>query len=234
MFGTLHAHMKSTSLAWKLLILFCALGTLCTRAEADDAPADKEGARVTEFFPQPTESEKKILEALAKPTQVDFVETSLSDVVDYLKDYHQIEIQLDTKALEDQGLGCDSQVTRKLSGVPLRSALRLMLSQLGLGFVVANDVLFITTLEVEDAELVTRTYPVGDLVRSDDYTSLRNAITSTVGPTTWHQVGGPGQIEVLETSKSIVISQTQRAHDELLQLLRSLRAAKALATEHAR
>jgi len=81
---------------------------------------------------------------------------------------------------------------------------------------------------------VTRTYPVGDLVRSDDYTSLRNAITTTVEPTTWNQVGGPGEIAVLEASRSIVISQPQRVHDDVLQLLRSLRAAKALATEHAR
>jgi hypothetical protein len=226
--------MKTTLLVWKLLVLFCALVTLSTRAKADDAASEKECSRVVEFFPQPTESEKKILEALAKPTSVDFVETPLQDVVDYLKDFHGIEIQIDKKSLEDQGLG-NAQVTRRLTGVPLRSALRLMLPQLGLGFVVANDVLLITTLEVEDAETVTRTYPVGDLVGSNDYTSLRNAITSTAGPTAiWSQSGGPGEIAVLETAKSIIISQTQRAHDEVLQLLRSLRAAQSLATEHGR
>ncbi|HTM54998.1 MAG TPA: hypothetical protein VL175_13275 [Pirellulales bacterium] len=231
MFGTLHAYVKATLLAGKMIVLCCALAALSSWAKADDAPADKEACRVVEFFPQPTGSEKKILEALAKPTTIDFVETSLSDVVDYLKDAHGIEIQLDKKALEDQGVGSDSQVTRKLAGVPLRSALRLILPELGMGFVIAHDVLLITTLEVEDAEAVTRTYPVGDLVRADNYTALRNAITSTVRPDTWHQVGGPGQIEVLEESKSIVISQTQRAHDEVLELLRSLRAAKAVAKD---
>lgn len=232
MFGTLHVCVKTTLLAGKMIVLCCALAALSSWAKADDAPADKEACRV-EFFPQPTASEKKILAALEKPTTVDFNETPLQDVVDYLVDFHndEVPIKLDNKALEDQGLGSDTQVTGKLTNLPLRSVLRLMLAQHDLGFVIKNDVLLITTIEVENAEAVTRAYPLGDLVRGDNYTALRNAITSTVRPNTWHQVGGPGQIEVLEESKSIVISQTQRAHDEVLELLRSLRAAKAVAKD---
>jgi len=33
----------------------------------------------------------KIEQALAAPTQLEFIETPLSDVVEYLKDYHEIE-----------------------------------------------------------------------------------------------------------------------------------------------
>src|SRR4051794_33063301 len=185
MFRTLHAHLKATLLVWKFLVLFCALTAFSCFAKAEEAAAEKETCRGVEFFPQLTPSEKKILEALAKPTSIDFVETSLSDVVDYLKDFHGIEIQIDHKHLEDQGLGSDSQVTKKLSGVPLRSALRLSLRPLGLGFFIANDVLLITTLEEEDANAVTRTYPVGDLAELDAYTSLRKAITNNVAPASW-------------------------------------------------
>jgi len=77
-------------------------------------------------------AEKKIHDALKSPTQLEFVETPLSDVIDYLKDYHGIEIQLDTKALGDVGIGSDTPVTKNLKGITLRSALRLMLHDLNL------------------------------------------------------------------------------------------------------
>ena len=52
---------------------------------------------------QPSPAEKKIEEALKQPTQIEFVETPLKDVVDYLKDLHHIEIQLDSAGLEGSG-----------------------------------------------------------------------------------------------------------------------------------
>ena len=49
-------------------------------------------------------AERKIREALNQPTQIEFVETPLKDVIDYLKDLHHIEIQLDTSALKEAGV----------------------------------------------------------------------------------------------------------------------------------
>ena len=43
---------------------------------------------------------EKIRKALLTQTEINFVETPLSDVVDYLKDRHRIEIQLDKQALQ--------------------------------------------------------------------------------------------------------------------------------------
>ena len=77
-------------------------------------------------------AEKKIEAALKSPTQLEFVDTPLTDVIDYLKDYHQIEIQLDKKAMDEAGIGTDITVTKNLKGVSLKSALRLMLRELGL------------------------------------------------------------------------------------------------------
>ncbi len=75
-------------------------------------------------------AEKKITAALKSPTQLEFIETPLQDVIDYLKDYHGIEIQLDTKALNDVGIDPTTPVTKNLKGISLRSALRLMLREL--------------------------------------------------------------------------------------------------------
>ncbi|MFI4875874.1 MAG: hypothetical protein ACIALR_11070 [Blastopirellula sp. JB062] len=110
------------------------------------------------------DAEKKIFEQLNEPTKIAFIDTPLIEVVDYLKTLHGIEIQLNNRALEDVGLSTDVPVTRNLEGISLRSALRLLLKELELTYVVANEVLEITTPEDAETELVTKVYPVADLV----------------------------------------------------------------------
>jgi hypothetical protein len=66
--------------------------------------------------------------------------------------------------MEAVGIGPDVPVTRNLSGVSLRSALRLMLKDLELTYVIRDEVLLITTPEEAIAQLATRVYPVADLV----------------------------------------------------------------------
>ncbi len=91
-------------------------------------------------------NEKRIVEALKQATQFEFVETPLRDVVDYIKDLHHIEIQLDNKAMRQAGIDASSsQVTINLKGVSLQSALRRLLRQLDLDYVIRDEVLFITT-----------------------------------------------------------------------------------------
>ena len=106
----------------------------------------------------------RIRKALDEPTTIEFVDAPLQDVIDYLKDLHSIEIQIDTKALEDASIGADTPVTRNLKGITLKSALRLMLGGMDLTYVIKNEVLMITTPEKAGNELVTKVYPVADLV----------------------------------------------------------------------
>ncbi len=81
--------------------------------------------------------------------------------------------------------------------------------------------------------LYTRTYPVEDLVEQQDYDSLADTITDIVAPQTWDEVGGPGAIAAVKRAKSLVVSQTHETHDGVLELLRSLRAARDASTGHA-
>jgi len=115
-----------------------------------------------------SDAETKIRAQLDLPTTMDFVETPLQDAVDYLKDHHGIEIQLDSKALEDGGMGTDTPISRKLAGIPLRSALQLLLDPIGLIFVVRDEVLLITTPEAADKMIELRIYRVGDLGQTDE------------------------------------------------------------------
>ncbi|MBU6277298.1 MAG: hypothetical protein KGQ61_11730 [Planctomycetes bacterium] len=113
----------------------------------------------------PGSAEKKIYDALEKPVEsLEFSETPLRDVISQLQDSQGIPIQVDTKALEDAGLDLDAPVTRNLSGVSLRSALRLILGDLDMTYLVKDEVLLITTKEKAAEDLIVKVYPVADLV----------------------------------------------------------------------
>ncbi|MEM6330390.1 MAG: hypothetical protein AAF790_09085, partial [Planctomycetota bacterium] len=113
------------------------------------------------------EAELRISEALQGPLTsvgLDFTDTPLEEVVEFLRAEYQIEIQLDTLALEDLGIGADEPITVNLRNISLRSALRIMLKQLELTYIIKDEVLQITTEEAAALELTVKVYPVGDLV----------------------------------------------------------------------
>jgi hypothetical protein len=250
-----------------------------------------------EFLPEPSQSEKQILAALDRKVTLDFTEQPLVKAVAFLGDVleQKVPIQLDYRALEDAGVGGDTPVTRKVKDVTFRTALKLLLDEYDLTYLIRDEVLLITTQDKAETELTTRTYPVGDLVQEFpagfvpgggraapkgktgtgmfqfadaplapaiftqaapnretkvsgpdetpqpkaaynsqksepkpqmDYDTLINAIISTVNPQTWDEVGGPGSIKAVPVASSLVISQTRDVHDGVLDLIRSLRAAK--------
>jgi hypothetical protein len=115
---------------------------------------------------KPSEAEKKIEKALKDPATLEFVGTKFKDIVDYLSDVHHIEIQLDTAALKEAGFDPDTEITKSLKGISLASALKLLLDDLKLKYVIHNEVLLITTLEKAASEeyLTTKVYPVADIV----------------------------------------------------------------------
>jgi hypothetical protein len=141
--------------------------------------------------------ERAIREALREPTSLQFVETPLQDVIDYLREKHHIEIQLDKKELESMSIGPDTLVTRSLRGISLRSALKLMLDEMGLKFVIHNEVLLITspTKSESDEFLVTKMYPVADLVIPiQDHPYAGGLLPNGLEPTSPGGPGGSGQV----------------------------------------
>jgi len=178
-------------------------------------------------------NEAKILAALDQNTELEFVDQPLSDVIDFLKERHGIEIQLDHNAMTDESIGSDAPVTKNIKGISLESALDLMLGDLKLTYVVGDEVLLITSKAIAEHLLSTKTYPVADLVAredgaalGDDYPSLIELITSSIAPTTWDEVGGPGTIQEFRSARAIVISQTFAVHRQIERLLAGVRAVR--------
>jgi hypothetical protein len=201
----------------------------------------KRKSRPVAVQPLPAGGNEALIEqALATPTQMEFTDQPLTDVVDYLKDYHSqklghpFEIKLDNKALNDAGIAPDTPVTTNLKGISLRSALDLVLRELQLTWTIDDEVLLITTPEEADNRLITKVLDVADLVVCrdskgklwNDYDSLIDMIKSTVYPTTWDDVGGPGSIcpGDVGTAKALVIFQTCRVHHGVVELLAKIRA----------
>lgn len=113
-----------------------------------------------------SKSEKDILTQLKTSTRVDFEETPLDEVAQYIAEYHDIDVVLDQRALDELGIGSDTPVTLRVRGISLRSALRLMLDSIdpAMTYGVNDEVLKITTREEAEEDLTTRNYPVADLV----------------------------------------------------------------------
>ena len=114
----------------------------------------------------PGSSEKRLYEALDQPVdELNFQETPLRDVINQLKDKYDIPILADKKAFEDAGLDLDTTVvTQNVSGISLRSALRLLLGDIDLTYLIKDEVMLITTKDKAAENLVIKVYPVGDLV----------------------------------------------------------------------
>lgn len=231
--------------------------------------------------PLPSAAQAKILAALDQPTDFDFRERPLDDVINYFKHKHEIEILLEAKALTSAGVSTDTPITQTLNNITLRSALRLLLSPLALTYVAGDGYLVITSKTEAENKLSCKIYPVHDLVTLDsdfrplrpksgdredspvqsevlgggfagmggmgmggmgmgmggmgggfardeagDFQSLIDLITSTVEPTSWDEVGGPGSIALNRNSQSIAVSQTDEIHAEIVVLLAALRRVR--------
>jgi hypothetical protein len=177
-------------------------------------------------------TESVILRALDARFSAVFSETPLTDALDAIGHAGKIQVQIDAKSLADAGVGIDSQVTRVIDDISLRSALGVILRPMDLAWIVVNESLVITTKEKADAEFRTVVYPVRDLVTNrnglrlpQDFDSLIDTITTTIAPTTWDEVGGPGSIAEFRPTSALIVSQTREVHEQIEGVLDALRQA---------
>ena len=145
--------------------------------------------------------EKAILKAMKEQASLEFVEAPLEDMLDYLQNKHHIPIKLDANALKEAGVDPSTPITCNVSGVPLRSALRLVLSDLQLEWVIHSDVVLITSqtkADTDESFMMTKIYDVSDLIVATQDKPYRGSLLpaadaseSQYGPSygTWHASG---------------------------------------------
>jgi hypothetical protein len=108
--------------------------------------------------------DKAILKALNTSVSVDFKGAGIEQVVQYLSNATKQPIMLDRAALSEAQISYDTPVTVKLDGVPLRTVLKRILSDLGLAYVIKDQSLQITSSVRAKETMITRTYYMGDLL----------------------------------------------------------------------
>jgi RNA polymerase sigma factor (sigma-70 family) len=216
-----------------------------------------------------SKSVQRIQAALESETTIEFPGNPLRDVMDYLRQMHDIPVVIDEQALSDQGISSDEEVNLVISGVSLESAMNIILENVAgvpLDYIVKDEILRITTREQADQFLETRVYSVRDLEPTFTGTAVANAIRKSVQPRSWMHIeivpdagewpsdasmtgsagiaempamvggegdAGLGQMEIVPDSDGngtieslpgcLVITQTQRIHRQIADLLDQLR-----------
>ncbi len=114
--------------------------------------------------------EREIQAKLNKPVQVNFHNVPLSQAIDDLRQMTKMNIYLATEALSAEAINPETPVSLQGDGLMLHSALKVLLDQAHLTYVVRDDMLKITTQRAAQGNQVRKVYSVGDLVIPiDDY-----------------------------------------------------------------
>jgi serpin B len=177
-----------------------------------------------------------VRQALDKRVELKYEELPLDQVAKDLHEKLDIPVHVDRKALTDVSIGDDTPVTFAVANVSAKSAIRMMLRDLGLTTVIRDEVLWITTPEEAESKLETRVFDVADLVCRDDasdkdrpdFQQLIDAIRTCLRPVSWDSVGGPGSIVPFHAVgiNAVVVSQPEDCYEEIEALLAQLRAIR--------
>lgn len=157
--------------------------------------------RLAEGRKRVTAAELEIQKKLEEKVRPAFREQPLAAVLDALSKQAGVAIHIDMVGLEQEAVGSNTPVTLSLDQpISLKSALKLLLEPLHLGYVVRDEVLKVTSPRLVKGDVYAVTYPVADLVlpipnfSSDglgitgalrdgyEQAALRNSLSVQVGP----------------------------------------------------
>ncbi|MCY2991488.1 MAG: hypothetical protein NTY19_26975 [Planctomycetota bacterium] len=155
----------------------------------------------------------------------------LDTLVESLRLTHKINVVLDQRHLEAEGIDPSMPLSIRLTHGTLGGALQQLLQPLKLAYFVRDGVLVITTQTEAERQLRTVVYDVSDFLRArgldpakasaGDYERMIEILTSIIDPTAWDAVGGFGAVRPF--AGTLVISQTDARHEQIAELLRRVR-----------
>lgn len=164
---------------------------------------------------------------------VEFVDSSLSDVVEFLAEVSATRIRFDYPGLEEEGIDSSEPVSITANKRTLRGILKHILKPIDCQAVVHDGGLIITTNVRAEEALHTVIYDVRDLINGLDqqYRLVRGILSTTNGP--WEIVDGSGGAIMLFGEDRLLVRQTDEVHLEIRGLLSAQRQAKALSGDGA-
>jgi hypothetical protein len=181
-------------------------------------------------------AELAIHKSLASPIAVDFVDTDLRSIMEWIAVHHRINIVVDEGRLRKSGIELDSPINLTVSQVSLAGVLDLILVPLGADYIVEDEVLMITSRSAADLAVGPRLYAIEDLAPGYSSDAIAQVLMRSLEPDSWMadssnpSVTAVGAIEALPNS--LFVTHSQRMHRRVEALLDQIRAArKAAETE---
>jgi hypothetical protein len=220
------------------------------KASKSGTSADKKDTKNLLHFIEkvPTESDEwkklSVEEKVARYLKMNVIfepsDLTLVELAELLGDVLDVEVTIDKVALEEASYDTSTRHWIKSKRPrPLKFILSEAFRPHSVAYIVKYDSLVLTSVAKQVEEMVTKVYPVVDLVTpspSDenemsepDFESLINLIQTTVQPKTWKEVSGDdngGTIDRYHTTRLLVVRNSGEVHDELQDLLALLRAVK--------
>ena len=174
-----------------------------------------------------TAEEKSLLEALRKLVKVDYNNDTFQSVIDHLSKQLGHNILLDKQAMEEANVTYDTPITLRFDKpVAARTALRRVLADVGLTYVIRKENIEVTTIARAREMMTTRTYYIGDLIgvanpmlpAPVNQFQMMQAIgmiisqVQGIDPDSWEGRGGPGTITFDPVRMVLVVKQSAEIH----------------------
>jgi hypothetical protein len=177
-----------------------------------------------------TEAEKAILEALKKPVKVDYSMETFQSVIEHLSKQMGQEIIIDKQSMDEANVTYDTPITLRFNKpVSARTALKRVLADVGLTYVIRKENIEVTTPARAKEMMAVRTYYVGDLmgVASPLLPAIENQFLmiqaigiilnqiQSIDPDSWEGRGGPGTVAFDPVRMAIIVKQSAEVHHML-------------------
>ena len=158
---------------------------------------------------------------LARTATVDFADSSLREVLVWLREKQKIVVLLDNEALKEIQVLPGDPIADRLDETPIYLLLNRLRS-LDIAWYYEDDILHLTSRDEVEVRLSTIPYNVGDLLDADyDAETLSEVIVATIAPESWDEAGGNGAVSLL--GDVLFVRQTADLHRHIRGLLAALR-----------
>lgn len=156
---------------------------------------------------------------------LDFIDSSLYDIVDFIQEFAKINIVIDARVRKD-GIP-DRKISFASRDHLLKDVLRDLLDQYGLAWTFENRVLLITTVLLAEGKPVLQVHDVHDLLEGGKWSpeALEAQIKDSIETTSWIEREGEVSI-ALTKNRMLLVVHTPKVQGRIRALLEALRLQK--------
>ncbi len=168
-------------------------------------------------------AEARLDRALGLEVSLEANESPLADVLARLSEQVGVPLEASAKKLEEANVTLDTPVTCSIRRLPLRAALKTILRELGLNYVMHDEIILVTSGEGEENRVVTGVYRLGQLTAAPqgiEGPHLCDIFRHYVRPPSWVDAGGWGEVKPFRNV--VLIETTREIHEGCQELLAAL------------